>query len=44
VFAVIAIPRWKFEDAAQPILFFTVESIMMYILYIHARKFKKSIA
>lgn len=34
VLAVIAIPKWTFEDAAQPIVFFTIESIMMFILFI----------
>lgn len=33
VCAVIAIPKWTLADAAQPITFFTIESIMMFILY-----------
>jgi hypothetical protein len=37
VCAVIAIPRWTLEDAAQPITFFVVESIMMYILFVRPR-------
>lgn len=38
VCAVIAIPRWTWADAAQPVSFFIIESVMMYILYIHARR------
>ena len=34
VCAVIAIPQWTIEDAAQPITFFAIESVTMYILYI----------
>lgn len=41
IFAFIAIPKWTFQDAGQPITFFLIESIVVYILYIHARKFKK---
>lgn len=37
VCAVIAIPQWTLADAAQPITFFAIETIMMYILYIHSR-------
>ena len=44
VFAMIAIPKLTFQDAGQPISFFLIESVMMYILYIHARKFKKVVA
>jgi hypothetical protein len=33
VCAVIAIPQWTLADAAQPITFFAIETIMMYILY-----------
>jgi len=33
VLAVIAIPQWTLEDAMQPVTFFVVETIMMYILY-----------
>ncbi len=43
VFAMIAIPKLTFQDVGQPITFFLIESIMMYILYIHARKFRKAI-
>lgn len=42
VFAMMAIPKSTFQDIAQPITFFAIETIMMYILYIHARKFKKA--
>lgn len=34
VWAVIAIPQWTLADAAQPIIFFVIETIMMYILYV----------
>jgi len=33
VVAVVAIPSWTLQDASQPITFFAIESIMMYILY-----------
>lgn len=35
VCAVIAIPRWTIADAAQPIMFFSIESMMMFVLYFH---------
>ncbi len=38
VFAILAIPAWTLEDATQPVVFFVVESIMMYIIYIRARQ------
>lgn len=34
VLAVIAIPSWTLADAAQPIVFTIIESVMMYLLYI----------
>jgi hypothetical protein len=34
VFAITVIPHWTLADAAQPITFFAVESIMMFILFI----------
>jgi len=34
VAAVIAIPSWTLQDTAQPITFFTIETIMMYLLYL----------
>ena len=34
VCAVIAIPRWTLADAAQPIAFFTIDTIMICILFI----------
>ena len=37
VCAVIAIPQWTLADAAQPMTFFAIETIMMYILYFRAR-------
>lgn len=41
VFAVIAIPAWTLADAAQPITFFLIESIMMYILYVRPRSMRE---
>lgn len=38
VLAVIAIPHWTLADATQPVVFFSIESIMMYLLFVHARK------
>jgi hypothetical protein len=38
VFAVIAIPRWTLEDAAQPLTFFLIESVMMYLLFLRRRR------
>lgn len=35
--AVLAIPKMTFEDAAQPIVFFSIETIMMYLLFIKPR-------
>ncbi len=35
IFAILAIPQWTFEDASQPLVFFLVESIMMYLLFIN---------
>lgn len=37
VCALFAVPHWTLEDAAQPVTFSAVETIMMYILYIHSR-------
>ena len=37
VCAVIAIPHWTLADATQPVMFFTVESIMMFILFVRPR-------
>jgi len=37
VFAVMAIPKLTLQDAMQPITFFLIESIMMYILYIRPK-------
>lgn len=37
VCAVIAIPHWTLADAIQPITFFVIETIMMYILFIRPR-------
>lgn len=32
--AVVAIPRFTFDDAFQPIVFCSIETIMMYLLYV----------
>jgi hypothetical protein len=37
VCAVIAIPHWTLADATQPITFFVIDTIMMYILFIRPR-------
>lgn len=37
VFAVVAIPAFTWADAAQPLTFFSIETIMMYILYFRPR-------
>jgi hypothetical protein len=37
VLAVIAIPHWTLADAAQPLTFFVIETIMMGILFIRPR-------
>ena len=42
IFALIAIPRWTLADAAQPITFFAIETIMMYILFVHPRMLANS--
>lgn len=39
VFAVLAIPAWTLADATQPVIFFVIETVMMYILYVRARAF-----
>ena len=38
IFAMIAIPQWTLADAAQPLTFFIIESIMIYLLYFHTIK------
>lgn len=38
VCAVISLPSLRLADSAQPLTFFTIESIMMYILYVHHRR------
>jgi len=42
VCAVIAIPQWTMADAAQPLTFFAIETIMMYILFIRPRSQAKN--
>ncbi len=44
VCAVIAIPRWTLADAAQPITFFTIESIVTCILYVRPRSLANNTA
>ncbi|MEK7511465.1 MAG: hypothetical protein AAB575_00400 [Patescibacteria group bacterium] len=34
VCALIAVPQWTLADASQPITFFAVEAVMMYILFV----------
>jgi len=34
VLAVWAIPSWTIADAGQPLMFFVVENVMMYLLYV----------
>ena len=41
VFAVLAIPRFSWADVSQPVSFLLIESIMMYILYVHAQSFAR---
>ena len=38
VCATIAIPQWTLADASQPIVFFIIELIMIYILFCHSPK------
>lgn len=33
LFAIIAIPKWTLEDAAQPVTFLIIEMIMLYIIF-----------
>ncbi len=40
VAAVIAIHSWTLQDAAQPVTFFTIETVMMYLLYLRSRASK----
>jgi len=37
IFAMFGIPKWTFQDAGQPINFLIIDSIMMFILYIHPK-------
>lgn len=41
VMAVIAAPSWSLIDAAQPLTFFTIETIVMYLIFIKPRFTKK---
>lgn len=43
VAAMIAIPAWTLADAAQPIVFTIIESVMMYILYFRPRVSLKTV-
>ncbi len=38
VFAIIAIPHWTLKDAAQPIVFMSIETVVIYILYFKPKK------
>lgn len=38
LFAMGAIPKWTVEDAAQPVTFLVIESVMMYLLYVRPAK------
>lgn len=35
VLAVLAIPQWTLADASQPLVFLTIQLVMMYLLYAH---------
>lgn len=37
VCAIIAVPQWTLADAAQPITFLVIETVMMYILFVRPR-------
>ena len=37
VFTLAALPGWTLEDAAQPIIFFLIETVMIYILFVRPR-------
>lgn len=43
IVAVCAIPAWTIADAAQPMTFFAIESVMMYILHFRSRPPKPSV-
>lgn len=36
--AMFAVPRWTIADAAQPITFFLIQIVMVYILYVHGAR------
>ncbi len=38
VFTLAALPGWTLEDAAQPIIFFLIETVMIYILFVRPRR------
>lgn len=42
VCALIAIPNWTLQDAAQPITFFTIETIMVFILTYRPHQISRS--
>jgi hypothetical protein len=42
VIAVVAIPAWTLADATQPVTFFIIESVMMYIVYMRPRALAQS--
>ena len=41
VCAVLAIPRWDFANAAQPVTFATIQAIMMYLVWIRRAKMEE---
>ena len=41
--AIFAVPKWTIEDAAQPITFLTIESIMMGLLFLRPSKRAQSV-
>lgn len=38
VFTLAALPAWTLADAAQPIIFFLIETVMIYILFVRPRR------
>lgn len=37
VFALLAVPTWTVEHAAQPVVFFVIETVMMWLLFVRGR-------
>lgn len=38
VFTLAALPGWTLEDAAQPIIFFLIDTVMIYILFVRPQR------